>query len=236
MKTDVQTRTGTRGQYVLGPPGARHPGHLPQRPSRVGRQPDPHRHGGVGDQAVRRVTAAGRRRPRLRWRPLPGNLIDRRGAALVPPILLAVGLNVAAVAGLADIAGFHAVYASLSGIRWPWLCAVPAALTGMEQGMLARYGCAASIAWLSLGLSGVPMNFTLPWAVIPVPAFAAAFCLSSRYGSGCRAGPAGGPAPRSSWATAPEWCSPACIVRCGQCACHWCTVGARRVTGRGPRA
>jgi hypothetical protein len=168
----------------------------------------------------------------------------------VPPILLAVGLNLAAVAGLADIAGFHAVYTSLTRIQWPWLGAVPAALalsaigycfayrsiyaaeggyqlsrrqltavvtvgfgglfstgglrpdglvlqaagasrreamvrvntlTGMEQGMLALYGCAASIAWLSLGLPGVPLSFTLPWAVIPVPAFAAAFWLASRY-------------------------------------------------------
>jgi hypothetical protein len=54
-------------------------------------------------------------------------------------------------------------------------------LTGMEQAMLALYGCAASIAWLSLGRPGVPMDFTLPWAVIPVPAFAAAFWLASRY-------------------------------------------------------
>ena len=196
------------------------------------------------------MTAAGRRGPRLRWRSLPGNLIDRRGAALALPILLAVALNVAAVAGLADIAGFHAVYASLIRIQWPWLCAVPAALgvsaigyyfayrsiyaaeggyqlsrrqltamvaagfgglfstggirpdglvlqasgasrreamvrvttlTGMEQAILALYGCAASIAWLSLGLPGVPLDVTLPWAVIPVPAFAAAFWLASRY-------------------------------------------------------
>jgi hypothetical protein len=47
--------------------------------------------------------------------------------------------------------------------------------------MLALYGCAASIAWLCLGLPGVPLDFTLPWAVIPVPAFAAAFWLASRY-------------------------------------------------------
>ncbi len=196
------------------------------------------------------MTAAGRRGPRLRWRPLPGNLIDRRGAALALPILLAVALNVAAVAGLAGIAGFHAVYASLIRIQWPWLCAVVAALamsaigyyfayrsiyageggyelsrrqltamvaagcgglfstggirpdglvlqasgasrraamvrvttlTGMEQAILALYGCAASIAWLSLGLPGVPLDVTLPWAVIPVPAFAAAFWLASRY-------------------------------------------------------
>jgi len=55
------------------------------------------------------MTAAERRGPRLCWRPLPGNLTGRRGAALVRPILLAAGLNVAAVAGLAYIAGFHAV-------------------------------------------------------------------------------------------------------------------------------
>ncbi len=77
---------------------------------------------------ARRVTAAEHPRPQLRGRSLPGNLIGRRGAALAPPILLAVGLNVAAVTGLAGIAGFHAVYASLIRIQWPWLCAVPAAL------------------------------------------------------------------------------------------------------------
>jgi hypothetical protein len=199
------------------------------------------------------VTASERRRAQRRGRSLPGNLIDRRGAALAPPILLVVGLNVAAVTGLADIAGFHAVYASLIRIQWPWLCAVVAALgvsavgyyfayrgiyaaeggyelsrrqltavvaagfgglfstarmrpdglvlqasgasrreamvrvttlTGMEQAILALYGCAASIAWLCLGLAGVPMDFTLPWAVIPVPAFAAAFWLASRYRAG----------------------------------------------------
>jgi hypothetical protein len=195
------------------------------------------------------VTDAGRRGPPLSWRLPSGNLIDRRGAALVPPIVLAAGLNVAAVAGLAGIAGFRAVYASLASIAWPWLGAEPAALAlsaigyyfayrsiygaeggyalsrrqltavvaagfgglfstggirpdglvleadgasrreamvrvttlgGMEQGMLALYGCAASIAWLCLGLPGVSLDVTLPWAVIPVPAFAAAFWLASR--------------------------------------------------------
>ena len=199
---------------------------------------------------MRCVSAAGRRGPRLRWRPLRGNLIDRRGAALALPVVLAAGLNVAAVAGLAGIAGFHAVYASLIRVQWPWLCAVPAALgisaagyyaayrgiyaaeggyqlsrrqltamvaagfsglfstggispdglvlqasgasrrqalvrvttlTGMEQAILALYGCAAAITWLSLGRPGVPLDVTLPWAVIPVPAFAAAFWLASRY-------------------------------------------------------
>jgi hypothetical protein len=182
-----------------------------------------------------------------------GDLIDRRGAALAAPILLAVGLNAAAVTGLAYIAGFHAVHASLIRIEWPWLCAALAALvlsaigyyftyrsvyaaeggyepsrrqltamvaagfgglfstggirpdglvlqangasrrqamvrvtalTGMEQAIVALYGCAASIALLCLGLAAVPLDFTLPWAVIPVPAFAAAFWLASRYRSG----------------------------------------------------
>src|SRR5246127_5819376 len=54
-------------------------------------------------------------------------------------------------------------------------------LTGMEQAMLALYGCAASIAWLCLDLPGIPLDVTLPWTVIPVPAFAAAFWLASRY-------------------------------------------------------
>jgi hypothetical protein len=53
-------------------------------------------------------------------------------------------------------------------------------LTGMEQAILALYGCAAAIAWLSLGRPGVPADVTLPWAVIPIPAFAAAFWLASR--------------------------------------------------------
>ncbi len=196
------------------------------------------------------MTAAGCHGPRPRGRPPPGNLTGRRGAALVPPVLLAAGLNAAAVARLADIAGFRAVYTSLIRIQWPWLGAMPAALaisatgyyfayrsiyateggyqlsrrqltavvavgfgglfdtggirpdglvlqaagasrreaivrvttlTGMEQAMLALYGCAASIAWLSLGPPGVPLSFTLPWAVIPLPAFAAAFWLASRY-------------------------------------------------------
>ena len=35
-------------------------------------------------------------------------------------------------------------------------------LTGMEQAMLALYGCAASIACLCLGLPGVPGDVTLP--------------------------------------------------------------------------
>ena len=36
------------------------------------------------------MTATRHRGPYLRWRPLPGTLIDRRGAALAPPILPAI--------------------------------------------------------------------------------------------------------------------------------------------------
>jgi hypothetical protein len=195
---------------------------------------------------------------RWRWRWLSGNLIDRRGAALVPPILLAGAMNLAAVVGLSYVAGFRAVYASLTRIQWPWLCAVPAAfavsavgyyfayrriyaaeagyelsrrqltavvaagfdglfstgglrpdgmvlqasgasrreamvrlttLTGMEQGILGLYGCAAAIAFLCLGLAGVPLDYTLPWAVIPVPAFVAGFWLASHYQARLRGRP-----------------------------------------------
>ncbi|HEX6453043.1 MAG TPA: hypothetical protein VF060_26735 [Trebonia sp.] len=196
------------------------------------------------------MTAAGRRGPHLRWRPPWVELIDRRGPALAAAILLAIGLNIAAVAGLAYIAGFHAVHMSLTRFQGPWLAVVPAALamsaagyyfayrriyaaeggyqlsrrqltamvaagfaglfstggikpdgavlqangadrrqamirvttlTGMEQAIMALFGFAAAVAWLSLGLAGVPADVSLPWAVIPLPAFAAAFWLASRY-------------------------------------------------------
>jgi hypothetical protein len=51
--------------------------------------------------------------------PVSTGLATPRGPALARPILLAVGLNVAAVRGLADIAGFHAVFTSLIRIQWP---------------------------------------------------------------------------------------------------------------------
>jgi hypothetical protein len=195
------------------------------------------------------MSTTGRPGPPLRWRPLSTNLIDLRGTALAPPILVAAGLRAAAIAGLAYVAGFSAVYASLTRIQWPWLCLVPAAfaisaigyyfayqriysaeggyklsrrqltavvaaafdglfstpgirpdglvlqasgadrreamvrvatLSGVEEGILALYGCAASIALL-LGSGAAPLDYTLPWAVIPVPASAVAFWLASRY-------------------------------------------------------
>lgn len=43
------------------------------------------------------------------------------------------------MAGLADIAGFHAVYTSLARIQWPWLCVVPAALATSAIGYYFAY-------------------------------------------------------------------------------------------------
>jgi hypothetical protein len=54
------------------------------------------------------------------------------------PILLLVGLNIAAVTALADIAGFHAVSTPLTRIWWPWLCAVVAALAMSSRGLVAQ--------------------------------------------------------------------------------------------------
>jgi len=51
--------------------------------------------------------------------PVSTGLATPRGPALARPILLAVGLNGAAVRELADIAGFHAVFTSLIRIQWP---------------------------------------------------------------------------------------------------------------------
>ena len=49
------------------------------------------------------------------------------------------GLNVAAVTGLADIAGFRAVDTALTRIQWPSLCAVPAALALSATGYYLAY-------------------------------------------------------------------------------------------------
>src|SRR5262249_61066652 len=68
-----------------------------------------------------------------------GTLCGRRGPRRPPPILLAAALNVAAVAGLAGIAGFHAVYASLTRIQGPWLGAVPASLATSAIGYYLAY-------------------------------------------------------------------------------------------------
>ncbi|HEU5034931.1 MAG TPA: hypothetical protein VFT62_09280 [Mycobacteriales bacterium] len=55
------------------------------------------------------------------------------------------------------------------------------ALAGLEQAVLAIGGCGASIAVLLLGLSKPTPDFTLPWAIIPLPAFLLAFWVGGRY-------------------------------------------------------
>ncbi|HXW46785.1 MAG TPA: hypothetical protein VEL03_18485 [Streptosporangiaceae bacterium] len=55
------------------------------------------------------------------------------------------------------------------------------ALAGLELGVLALGGTATAIAVLALGSSVPPPDFTLPWAVIPVPGFLVAFWLAERY-------------------------------------------------------
>lgn len=55
------------------------------------------------------------------------------------------------------------------------------ALAGMEHGVLAVIGTAAGIVVLAQGLSAPPLDFSLPWSVIPIPGFALAFWLAERY-------------------------------------------------------
>lgn len=55
------------------------------------------------------------------------------------------------------------------------------ALAGMEHGILAIGGCACAIVVLVSGLSQPPPDFTLPWAIIPVPGFLIAFWAAERY-------------------------------------------------------
>lgn len=59
-------------------------------------------------------------------------------------------------------------------------------LTGMEQGVLAMIGTAAGIAVLAQGLPKPTADFSIPWAVIPVPGFALAFWAADRYRSRLR--------------------------------------------------
>lgn len=56
-----------------------------------------------------------------------------------------------------------------------------AGLAGMEHGVLAIGGCGAAIAVLALGRNPPPLDFTLPWAVLPVPGFLIGFWAAERY-------------------------------------------------------
>lgn len=55
------------------------------------------------------------------------------------------------------------------------------ALAGMEHGVLAIGGTVAAIVVLISGLRQPTPDFSLPWAVIPVPGFLVAFWLAERY-------------------------------------------------------
>ena len=57
-----------------------------------------------------------------------------------------------------------------------------AALGGLEHGVLAIGGCAAAIAVLASGRGQPPMDFAVPWAVIPIPGFVIGFWAAERYG------------------------------------------------------
>jgi uncharacterized membrane protein YbhN (UPF0104 family) len=55
------------------------------------------------------------------------------------------------------------------------------ALAGLEHGGLAIIGTIAGIVVLAEGRSAPPADFSVPWAVIPIPGFALAFWLADRY-------------------------------------------------------
>lgn len=62
-------------------------------------------------------------------------------------------------------------------------------LGGMEHGILSLVGTAAAIAVLAAGYPKPPLDFTLPWAVLPVPGFLLAFWLAERYRDRLREAP-----------------------------------------------
>jgi hypothetical protein len=56
-----------------------------------------------------------------------------------------------------------------------------AALAGLEHGILALGGCGAAIAVLASSRAQPPLDFTIPWSVLPVPGFLVAFWLAERH-------------------------------------------------------
>jgi hypothetical protein len=62
------------------------------------------------------------------------------------------------------------------------------ALAGLEHGVLALGGTGAAIVVLVQGLGKPPGDFSLPWAIIPVPGFLVAFWLADRYRERLRSG------------------------------------------------
>jgi uncharacterized membrane protein YbhN (UPF0104 family) len=56
-----------------------------------------------------------------------------------------------------------------------------AGLAGLEHGVLAIGGCGAAIAVLASGRGAPPLDFTLPWAILPIPGFLIGFWAAERY-------------------------------------------------------
>jgi hypothetical protein len=54
-------------------------------------------------------------------------------------------------------------------------------LGGLEHGILSLGGTATAIAVLAAGGDQPPLDFTIPWAVVPIPGFLIAFWLAERY-------------------------------------------------------
>jgi hypothetical protein len=54
------------------------------------------------------------------------------------------------------------------------------ALAGLEYGVLSLGGSATAITMLAVG-AHVPLSFTVPWAVLPLPGFLAGFWAAKRY-------------------------------------------------------
>ena len=83
-------------------------------------------------------------------------------------------------------------------------------LGGMEHGMLSLIGTVAAVVLLTMGLTVPPLDFTLPWAVIPVPGFLLAFWLAERY--------------RDRVRTAPGWQGQLGIFSTASTSCAACSV------------
>ena len=54
-------------------------------------------------------------------------------------------------------------------------------LAGLEQGVLAIGACGTAIAVLAVGASRPSADYTIPWAVIPIPGLVLAFWAAERY-------------------------------------------------------
>lgn len=56
-----------------------------------------------------------------------------------------------------------------------------ASLGGLEHGILGLFGLVTAIVVLLEGRGRPPLDFTLPWAIVPIPGFLLAFWLAERY-------------------------------------------------------